>query len=235
MTNLKSLPVFCAIDTVDLAQAKAWVGVAVKAGFGLKFGKEFFTAHGPAAVRRLRPDGVPLFLDMKFHDIPNTVRGAVRAAVKSVAPTFITVHASGGAAMLRAAVEGADEAVGILAVTVLTSLSVDDLAAQGISEAPDTHVLRLGRLAADNGAAGVIAAAYEIASLRLALPRALQLVIPGIRLSERVKNDDQKRIMGPREALRLGANWLVIGRPITAAPDPAQAAQRIVDLIADHV
>lgn len=231
MTKRPQLPVFCAIDTTDVALATAWVGVAAAAGFGIKIGKEFFAAHGPAAVRRLRPDGIPLFLDLKLHDIPNTVAGAVRALVASVAPTFLTVHASGGRAMLQAAVDAAGSDTGILAVTVLTSLSADDLAATGIVGTAQAQVLRLAQLSAQCGVAGVVAAAHEIVALRQALSRSIKLVIPGIRLPGAAA-DDQKRVMGPAEALLLGADWLVIGRPITQARDPQAAATDIARMIA---
>jgi len=226
----RPIPVFCAIDTTDLDQAAAWVRAAASAGLGIKFGKEFFTAHGPAEVRRLRPDGTPLFLDLKFHDIPNTVAGAIRSAVKAMRPTFVTVHASGGAAMLEAAVAAAGAAE-ILAVTVLTSLDRSDLAAQGLDCEVETQVLRLATLAVGCGAHGIVSAATEISALRRALPRGVKLAVPGIRPAGSLAGD-QKRVMTPAEALRLGADWLVIGRPITAAADPAAAAAAIAHEIA---
>lgn len=226
----RPIPVFCAIDTTDLDQAAAWVRAAATAGLGIKFGKEFFTAHGPAEVRRLRPDGTPLFLDLKFHDIPNTVAGAIRSAVKAMRPTFVTVHASGGSAMLEAAVAAAGTAE-ILAVTVLTSLDRSDLAAQGLDCEVETQVLRLATLAVGCGAHGIVSAATEIAALRKALPGGVKLAVPGIRPAGSLAGD-QKRVMTPAEALRLGADWLVIGRPITAAADPAAAAAAIAHEVA---
>lgn len=229
------IPIFCAIDTSDLALAQQWAKAAVSAGLGLKFGKEFFTAHGPAEVRRLRPEGTPLFLDLKFHDIPNTVAGGIKAAAAAMRPTFITVHASGGGAMLRAARQAAEHSSeyrpGILAVTVLTSLDDHDLLSIGIQDPVEDQVVRLAELASGCGADGIVCAATEIATLRSKLKPHIQLVVPGIRPKGSAIGD-QKRIMTPEEAFKAGANWLVIGRPITQANDPAAAAQAIAHEIA---
>ncbi|MBP6817711.1 MAG: orotidine-5'-phosphate decarboxylase [Ferrovibrio sp.] len=230
----RQTPVFCAIDTTELAYAARCARAATAAGFGVKLGKEFFTAHGPTEVRAILPTGAPLFLDLKFHDIPNTVAGAIRSAAAGMGPMFVTVHASGGAAMIRAAVEAAGSSrqkPQILAVTVLTSLDAADLEAVGLGGDVSAHVVRLAKLAKANGATGVICAATEIALLREACGPDFKLVVPGIRPKGSAAGD-QKRVMGPADALKLGADHLVIGRPITEAEDPDAAARAIAQEIA---
>lgn len=229
-------PVFCAIDTVDMDFAARCARAASAAGFGVKLGKEFFTARGPADVRAVVPAGTPLFLDLKFHDIPNTVAGAVRSAAAAMGPMMLTVHASGGPAMIRAAVEAA-KSVGaprplILAVTVLTSLDAADLAAIGVTGDVSQHVIRLARLAQHNGADGVICAATEISLLRQNCGPNFKLVVPGIRPKGSAAGD-QKRVMTPGDAIRLGADHLVIGRPITEAADPEASARAIAQELAE--
>jgi orotidine-5'-phosphate decarboxylase len=222
-------PVFCAIDTIELAFAGRCARAAAAAGFGVKLGKEFFTAHGPAEVRAILPQGTPLFLDLKFHDIPNTVAGAVRSAAAAMGPMMLTVHASGGPAMIRAAVDAARSAKQkpwILAVTALTSLDAADLRAVGVNEDVSAYVVRLAKLAQENGADGVICAATEIEMLRRACGPDFKLVVPGIRPKGSAAGD-QKRVMTPSEALRLGADHLVIGRPITEAENPEASARAI--------
>lgn len=222
-------PVFCAIDTIELAFASRCARAAAAAGFGVKLGKEFFTAHGPAEVRAILPQGTPLFLDLKFHDIPNTVAGAVRSAAAAMGPMMLTVHASGGPAMIRAAVEAARSAKQkpwILAVTALTSLDTADLRAVGVNEDVSAYVVRLAKLAQENGADGVICAATEIEMLRKACGPDFKLVVPGIRPKGSAAGD-QKRVMTPGEAFRLGADHLVIGRPITEADSPEASARAI--------
>jgi orotidine-5'-phosphate decarboxylase len=231
MTGPSHIPIFCALDTTDLEAARQLAKAAAAAGCGIKIGKEFFAAHGPAGVRQVRPDGVALFLDLKFHDIPNTVAGAVRAAAAAMRPTFMNVHASGGGAMLQAAAEAAASVGGdrprILGVTVLTSLDRDDLTSIGVTVSIAEQVRRLAKLARDNGADGAVCAASEIADLRATCGSDFTLVVPGIRPAGSAAGD-QKRVMTPVEALQLGADWLVIGRPITAAADPTAAARAIV-------
>lgn len=220
-----SIPVFVAVDTVDLDQARRVITAAADAGMGVKLGLEIFNAHGPAALRPLVPADVTLFLDLKCHDIPNTVAGAVRGAVGSMRPDFLTIHAQGGRAMIEAAA-GAAGATRILAVTVLTSLDQADLAAAGVAGTVEDQVLRLAALARGAGAHGLVCAATEIAPLKAGLGPDTLLVVPGIRPAGSAAGD-QKRMMTPRDALAAGADWLVIGRPITAAPDPAAAARAI--------
>jgi orotidine-5'-phosphate decarboxylase len=216
-----------AIDTTDPVRA-AELARAVAPYCGLiKLGLEFFTANGPAGVRAIGDR--PIFLDLKLHDIPNTVAGAVRA-VLALAPRMLTLHATGGAAMIAAARDAA-EAAGtsrpmLLGVTVLTSLDAAALAATGVADAPARQVVRLGRLAIAAGADGLVCSAHEVAALRAALGPDVALVVPGIRLAGSPAGD-QARTMSPRAAMEAGADWIVVGRPITAAADPAHAAETL--------
>lgn len=224
-------PVFAALDTTDLARARQLAGLVAPHVGGLKLGLEFFLAQGLANTAEVA-GSTPLFLDLKLHDIPNTVAGAVRA-IAALKPEFLTVHAAGGPAMLRAAVDEAAEAAGrtghrvkLLGVTVLTSLDDGDLDAVGQRGPAADQVRRLALLARTCGLDGVICSPYEVAGLRAELGPDFQLVVPGIRPAGAALGD-QKRVMGPREAIAAGASRLVIGRPITDAPDPAAAARAI--------
>ncbi|HUN41960.1 MAG TPA: orotidine-5'-phosphate decarboxylase [Acetobacteraceae bacterium] len=220
-----------ALDTAEIACASGWAA-AVAPHCGLfKLGLEFFVANGAAGVQAIA--GRPIFLDLKLHDIPNTVAGATRA-VLPLRPRMLTVHAAGGAAMVAAAREAAEAAGAdrpmILAVTVLTSLTADDLAATGVPGEPAAQVLRLARLAAAAGADGLVCSPLEVAMLRQELGSGPILVVPGIRpVGSAVA--DQARVTTPEAALRAGADWIVVGRPITAAPDPAQAAAAIAAIV----
>ncbi|MTJ84168.1 MAG: orotidine-5'-phosphate decarboxylase [Telmatospirillum sp.] len=226
-------PVFCALDTTDPEAALALARKIHGLVGGLKLGLEFFAANGPAGVRAVAGGGVPLFLDLKFHDIPNTVAGAIRGAVR-LSPLMTTLHAGGGAEMMRAAVDAAGseaQRLGvarpkILAVTVLTSMSGDDLSATGVGSSMVDQVRRLAALAQEAGVDGVVCSAHEVEALRAECGPGFQLVIPGIRPAWAAAND-QKRVLTPSEAMAKGADWLVIGRPITAAADPAEAAAHI--------
>lgn len=222
-------PIFCALDTTDDARAAALARSLKGAVGGVKIGMEFFNAHGPKGYARVAEAGIPIFLDLKLHDIPNTVAGGVRA-VLPLKPAIVNVHAAGGLAMMRAAAEAAREAGDarplVIAVTMLTSLDESDLEATGISAAPADHVLRLAHLAAQAGLDGVVCSAHEIERLRGELGRDFKLVVPGIRPAGAAIGD-QKRIMTPPQALALGADVLVIGRPITGAVDPREAATAI--------
>ncbi len=234
MTTLTRQRLFCALDTASLAAAQAQARLLRDAVGGLKVGLEFFAAEGPAGVRALADHGLPIFLDLKLHDIPNTVARAV-AVLTPLSPFMLTVHAAGGPHMLRAAREAAAEAAAaagvrrplIIAVTVLTSLDEGDLTAVGVGDAPHAQVLRLAKLARDCGLDGVVSSAHEIAPLRQALGPDFVLVTPGIRPAG-VAAGDQKRVTSPAEAVALGASFLVIGRPITEAADPKAAAEAIV-------
>ncbi len=226
--------ILCAIDTPVLDEALAFSDSLAGAVGGVKLGKEFFTSQGPEGVRRIAATGQKIFLDLKFHDIPNTVAGAVRAAA-GLDCFMLTIHASGGPAMVRAAAEArGDTGPKIVAVTVLTSLGDDDLAAVGQAGPAAEQVLRLGAVARDAGADGLVASPREVAALRSALGGDCLLVVPGVR-PVWASTDDQVRVMTPAEAVRDGADYLVIGRPITRADSPADAAKRIADEIAAGV
>lgn len=223
-----SNPVFVALDTTDLDYARGLAERLRGSVGGLKLGLEFFSAHGPDGVRVFGDIGLPIFLDLKFHDIPNTVAGACRAAA-SLGVAILNVHAGGGPAMLKAAGEAAravNPKTKVIAVTVLTSLNETDLKAMGVSGSPGEQVARLAQLTKANGLDGVVCSAHEIAPLRAALGKDFMLVVPGIRPAGADLND-QSRVMTPAEAYQAGADILVIGRPITGAPDPAKAARDI--------
>lgn len=227
-----------ALDTTETAQAVTWAR-ALSGRVGLvKLGMEFFTARGPEGFAAVAACGEPLFLDMKFHDIPNTVAGGVRAAAL-LGASMVTLHASGGPAMLAAAREAAQagaRAAGkprpmLLAVTVLTSLSAEDMEAVGQPDSPTAQVVRLARLAAEAGIDGIVCSPHEIGAIRAALGRKVALVVPGIRPAGSAMGD-QKRAMTPGDAVRAGADWLVMGRPLTQAADPAAAAAAIAAEVA---
>ena len=220
--------VFVALDTPDLQQALAWAAAVRDHVGGLKLGLEFFAANGPDGVRQIRALGRPIFLDLKFHDIPNTVAGAVRAAA-GLGVAMLNVHAAGGPTMLRAAMAAAAAAKPqplVLAVTVLTSLDDGDLDAVGQRGPAPVQATRLTALGRDCGLDGVVCSPIEVAALRAAFGATATLVVPGIR-PDWAAPGDQKRIMTPADALAAGADVLVIGRPITGAADPAAAARRI--------
>jgi len=228
-------PVYCAIDTADSGRAADLAEALSTAVGGIKLGLEFFAANGPVGVARIvEAAGLPLFLDLKFHDIPNTVAGAVRA-VLGLEPALLTIHAGGGPAMIGAAREAAEMAGDtrprILAVTVLTSLSDGDLEAVGQRRPALEQVRRLAAMAVDAGADGLVCSPREVADLRADLGDEVLLVVPGIRPAG-TDQGDQKRVMTPAEAMAAGASHLVVGRPITGSADPAAAARAIVDGLA---
>jgi len=218
-------PVFLAVDTPDVAAGLALATRVAPHIGGIKLGLEFYLAHGADGFNRFRALGLDLFLDLKLHDIPNTVAGAV-SSVAALAPTYLTIHASGGPAMIAAAKTAAPKGTEIIAVSVLTSLSASDLSAVGQDRDVAAQVVRLGRMAVDAGADGLVCSPLEVALLRDALGDAPTLIVPGIRPAGPA-GDDQKRTMTPADALAAGATKLVIGRPITQAGDPAAAAQSI--------
>jgi orotidine-5'-phosphate decarboxylase len=230
-------PIIVALDVPVADQALALArNVAPFAG-GLKIGGELFTAAGPDIVKAVRATGAMVFLDLKFNDIPNTVAKAVASAVR-LDVQMLTIHTSGGAKMMRAAEQSARETAAllnrpaplVLGVTVLTSMDRSDLAELGLQTEPADQVERLATLAAGAGLRGLVCSPLELARLRRILPADIQLVTPGIRGASD-KSDDQKRTLTAREAIDAGASWLVIGRPICAAPDPAKAARDIVETL----
>jgi len=225
--------IFCAIDTSDLGRAVELAQSIGPVTKGLKLGLEFFNAFGPHGLLKVQqacPAAV-LFVDLKYHDIPNTVAGAVRSICKVIKPAYLNVHASGGLEMMRAAKEACAPETKLLGVTVLTSMGEDDLKQIGIKEPPGHQVVRLAKLAQQADLDGIVCSAKELDILRSEISPGFLYMVPGIRPAG-ADQGDQKRIMTPREALDAGASHLVIGRPITKAEDPAAAAQAILDDIA---
>jgi orotidine-5'-phosphate decarboxylase len=226
-------PVFVALDVPDLARAVALAKAVRPHVGGVKVGLEFITALGPAGVREIVSLGLPVFADVKFHDIPNTVAGAAREIAR-LGCTLFNVHASGGAAMMRAAKDAAaalDPKVKVLGVTVLTSLTEDDLRAVGQADNTGQQVARLAALAKQSGLDGVVCSPQEIALVRRICGPDFLIVTPGVRPSGAALAD-QARVMTPAEAMSAGADVLVVGRPITAAADPAAAAAAIAAEVA---
>ena len=217
-------PIFVAIDTPELAQALAIAEAVRGHAGGLKLGLEFFAAQGPAGVRRVASLGLPIFLDLKLHDIPNTVAKAV-AALAPLEPAILTVHAAGGREMLTAAKAAAGPQTKVVAVTVLTSLDAGDLASIGVDAAPADQVDRLAKLARDSGIDGIVCSGAEVGSVRSSWRDGF-FVVPGVRPAG-ADFADQKRVVTPGQALEDGASVLVIGRPITGAADPARAIAEI--------
>jgi orotidine-5'-phosphate decarboxylase len=217
-------PIFVAIDTPDLDRALAIAKAVREHAGGVKLGLEFFSAAGPEGVRRIAALGLPLFLDLKLHDIPNTVAKAV-AALAPLDPAILTVHATGGHEMLLAAKRAAPPATKVVAVTLLTSLDEADLGDLGIQWSPADQVTRLARLAREAGVDGIVCSGAEVSEARAAWPNGF-FVVPGIRPTG-ADVGDQKRVATPAGALKDGASVLVIGRPITAAADPAVAARDV--------
>jgi orotidine-5'-phosphate decarboxylase len=217
-------PVYVAIDTPDLDRAKA-IAAKVRAHVGgVKLGLEFYSANGPDGVRAMAALDLPVFLDLKLHDIPNTVAKAVQA-LYPLEPAILTVHAAGGRAMMEDAKAAAPSGTRVVAVTVLTSLDDDDLDSIGVEADPHAQVARLTSLARAAGLDGVVCSGAEVAAAKKAWPDGF-FVVPGVRPGG-ASAGDQKRIVTPRQALDAGASILVVGRPITQAADPDQAARAI--------
>lgn len=227
-------PIIAALDVPTADQALQLARETAPAVGAFKIGNELFTAAGPDIVRRVRDTGAEVFLDLKFHDIPNTVAKAVAAAVR-LDVQMLTIHTSGGSEMMRAAEQAAQQTARssgrpaplVLGVTVLTSHDAGSLAEIGWEPDVGSQVERLARMAADSGLRGLVCSPLELAALRRVLPPGIQLVTPGIRTGAE-KADDQKRTLTPHAALQAGASWLVIGRPIYAAPNPRVAAEQIL-------
>lgn len=236
MTNRN--PIIAALDVPSAEQAWKLAEQIAPAVGAFKIGKELFVSAGPDIVRRVRATGASVFLDLKFHDIPNTVAKAVAAAMR-LDVQMLTIHTSGGGEMMRAAEKSAQEAAKasglpaplVLGVTVLTSSSNETLAEIGCEPDTERQVVRLAQLAVKSGLRGLVCSPLEIAALRKVLPAQIQLVTPGIRTGAE-KADDQKRTLSPREAMVAGANWLVVGRPIYAAANPRAAAEKILESLA---
>lgn len=223
-------PIYCAIDTKEVEVASRLAARVKDHVGGLKLGLEFFMANGPQGVREVaKAGGLPYFLDVKLHDIPNTVAGAVRS-ILPLEPHLVTIHTSGGPAMMQAAAKAASAGGAnrpkLIGVTVLTSLDDADLKAVGVTRSSTDQVVALARLAKDCGLDGAVCSPLEVAALRAACGPDFTLVVPGIRPAGGDVGD-QKRVMTPKQGLDAGADVLVIGRPITQAANPAAAARAI--------
>jgi orotidine-5'-phosphate decarboxylase len=223
-------PIFVAIDTPDLELARYLAQQVQADAGGVKLGLEFFSANGPAGVTSIRELGLPVFLDLKLHDIPNTVAKAVEA-LRPLEPAVLTVHAAGGRAMLEAAKAAAGPATKVVAVTVLTSLDGEDLRSIGVQSEPREQVARLAELARSAGLDGIVCSGAEVGAAHAAWPDGY-FVVPGVR-PPGADVSDQKRVVTPRQALQDGASMLVIGRPITGASDPAAALRDIAATLQD--
>nr|WP_295370254.1 orotidine-5'-phosphate decarboxylase [uncultured Sphingosinicella sp.] len=217
-------PIFVAIDTPDLERAKQIAARVRHHVGGIKLGLEFFSANGRSGIREMAELGLPIFLDLKFHDIPNTVGKAIQS-LRPLNPAILTVHAAGGRAMMEDAKAAAPTDTKVVAVTVLTSLDGSDLSSIGLEADPHPQVERLTSLAREAGLDGVVCSGNEVAAAKKLWPGGF-FVVPGVRPAES-QSGDQKRVMTPRKALDSGASILVIGRPITQAEDPDLAARAI--------
>ena len=231
-------PIIAALDVPTTEQALKLAELIAPAVGAFKIGSELFTAAGPDIVKKIRATGASVFLDLKFHDIPNTVAKSVTAAVQ-LDVQMLTVHTSGGFEMLKAAEQAAEEVAWklgripplVLGVTVLTSLDTASLREIGLDVNVEYQVRRLATVATKAGLRGLVCSPQEVVKLRQTIPPAIQLVTPGIRTGAE-KADDQKRTLTPKEAIQAGANWLVIGRPIYAAENPRAAAEKILESLA---
>ena len=228
-------PIIVALDVPEASAALTLAEKVAPAVGAFKIGKELFVSAGPDIVKRVRDTGAAVFLDLKFHDIPNTVAKAVASATR-LDVQMLTVHTCGGSTMLERALEGANEAAEqtgneaplILGVTVLTSMDESDLNEVSVNKTPESQVIHLAQMATGAGLKGLVCSPKEIAPLREVLPSEVKLVTPGIRPAGS-ETGDQKRVMSPADAVQAGADWLVIGRPIYAADHPREAAEAILD------
>jgi orotidine-5'-phosphate decarboxylase len=217
-------PIYVALDTPDLERAKAIANKVRNHVGGIKLGLEFFAANGRSGVKEMAQLGLPVFLDLKLHDIPNTVAKAVQA-LRDLEPAVLTIHAAGGRAMMEDAKAAAPSGTKVVAVTVLTSLDGDDLRSIGVGSEPHAQVERLTALARASGLDGVVCSGAEVKAAKRLWPDGF-FVVPGVRPADGVAGD-QKRVVTPRQALNDGASILVVGRPITGAEDPDEAARAI--------
>jgi orotidine-5'-phosphate decarboxylase len=230
--NMTNSPVFCAIDKPDMDEALRLCDAITQAGASIKLGLEFFNALGIQGLKKIQdayPD-LPLFIDLKYHDIPNTVASAIRALTAQIKPAYLNVHASGGLEMMRAAKEACPPETKLLAVTLLTSLDEEAIGQIGYQENLRARVIQLAKLSQQAGLDGVVCSSHEIEAIRAACGDDFVLMVPGIRPAGSDAGD-QKRVMTPADAMAKGATHLVIGRPITQSPDPRQAAEDIIKSI----
>ncbi|WP_264682732.1 MULTISPECIES: orotidine-5'-phosphate decarboxylase [unclassified Wolbachia] len=224
-------PIICALDTQDLNEAISWAnGLRDKVGM-VKLGLEFFAAHGPSGVREVAKCNVPIFLDLKLYDIPNTVARTVEA-IKALDVEMLTLHISGGTKMLKEAlsiVQG--KKIKLIGVTVLTSMGNEDLSELGVAREAKSQVILLAKLAKKIGLHGVVCSALEAQEVRQECGKDFKIITPGIRMNR--GHDDQKRTATPKEAINSGADYIVIGRPITKSGDPASSAELILKSLTD--
>ena len=231
MTSPAKEKIIVALDAPDTAAAVKLADALGDAALWVKIGLQLFTAEGPDIVRLMKDRGYKVFLDLKFHDIPNTAREAVHSAVK-LGADMSTIHLSGGQRMIREAVEAAaDSPLLVLGVTVLTSFDEAELHGIGVNKTPAEQVENLVALGTSVGLRGVVCSPHEIAVLRARFGKALTIVTPGVRPAGASAND-QQRVMTPEDAIKAGASYLVIGRPITGAPSPREAALKIAEEVA---
>jgi orotidine-5'-phosphate decarboxylase len=224
-------PICVALDTPDLDRARALAKALVPHVGYMKVGMEFFYAHGARGYAAVAAEGLPIFLDLKLHDIPNTVASGMKALMQlSPRPAIVNLHATGGLDMMKAAADAVDGRAKLIAVTVLTSLSNEDIWAAGFNSKQDTgaHAAVLAKLAKAAGLDGVVCSSHDLAGIRATTGPEFLTVVPGIRPAEGASHD-QKRVATPKSAIAAGADILVIGRAITGAADPAAAAQKILD------
>ncbi len=225
-------PIILAIDTKsDLEAYEISQEVSGYVG-AIKLGLEYFDTYGPEGIRKIQAIGIPIFLDLKLHDIPMTVKKTIET-LSDINPAIINVHALGGQQMMKYALEGLGQAsknTSLVAVTVLTSLNDDDMTILGIDYAVKDLVQNLAKLTKDSGLAGVVCSAEEIALVRKVCGKDFKIIVPGIR-PEGSQKDDQKRVMTPKQAISLGADYLVIGRPITQSKDPLSKVKEILKSI----
>jgi len=233
MSNTNKLPkIFCAIDKADINSAKELCVQISQAGIGIKLGLEFFNAFGPQGIVEVYnafPD-TPLFIDLKYHDIPNTVAGAVRSITSEITPAYLNIHAAGGLEMMKAAKAACPPETKLLAVTILTSLDEEAIEEVGYKENLRDRVVQMARLTQAAGLDGVVCSSHEVEAIREACGNDFILMVPGIRPAGSAAGD-QSRVMTPKEAIDKGATHLVIGRPISQSDDPAKSAQDILDSI----
>ena len=224
-------PITCALDTQDLNEAISWAnGLRDKVGM-VKLGLEFFAAHGPSGVREVAKCNVPIFLDLKLYDIPNTVARTVEA-IKALDVEMLTLHISGGTKMLKEAlsiVQG--KKIKLIGVTVLTSMGNEDLSELGVAREAKSQVILLAKLAKKIGLHGVVCSALEAQEVRQECGKDFKIITPGIRMNR--GHDDQKRTATPKEAINSGADYIVIGRPITKSSNPASSAELILKSLTD--
>ena len=221
-------PIILALDTNDLDTARSWVSQTEENIGIFKLGLEFFLKFGHDGIKAIQSEtDKKIFLDLKLHDIPNTVAGAT-SQILSLRPRFLTVHATGGAAMISAAASAAPE-IEITAVTILTSLSQEDMSQIGFNGTAQSRAVELAKLAVSSGARAIVCSPHEIAGIRAVVDNEISIITPGIRPKSHSGSDDQKRVMDPKSALDAGANFLVIGRPITAASNLRVASLQVLE------